>query len=139
MARAKFFKNKCLTLGQQVGLMQGAFARFERRWTRSSVNWTGEVRPSGISESYRIRIHYTLNRRPKVWVLSPRLEGLPDGEKIKHRFSDSSLCLHIPDDWNSGLPITRLVPWASLWLYHYEVWHATGKWHGGGHEPSGGK
>jgi hypothetical protein len=24
------------------------------------------------------------------------------------------------------------VPWTALWLYHYEVWHATGEWLGGG-------
>ena len=28
-----------------------------------------------------------------------------------------------------------IVPWASLWLYYYEVWHATGEWLGGGEHP----
>lgn len=25
------------------------------------------------------------------------------------------------------------VPWLSLWLLHYEAWHAIGEWLGGGH------
>ena len=29
-----------------------------------------------------------------------------------------------------------IVPWACLWLYYYEVWHATGEWLGGGLHPS---
>ena len=26
-------------------------------------------------------------------------------------------------------------PWVSTWLYFYEVWYATGNWHGGGTHP----
>jgi hypothetical protein len=29
---------------------------------------------------------------------------------------------------------TTIIPWLSLWLYYYEVWHATGEWMGGGIE-----
>jgi hypothetical protein len=29
-----------------------------------------------------------------------------------------------------------IVPWTSLWLYYYEIWHATGEWLGGGHDPA---
>jgi len=30
---------------------------------------------------------------------------------------------------------TTIVPWTSLWLRHYEVWHVTGEWWGGGEHP----
>jgi hypothetical protein len=33
---------------------------------------------------------------------------------------------------------TSIVPWASEWLLHYEIWRATGTWTGGGHEPKQG-
>lgn len=26
-----------------------------------------------------------------------------------------------------------IVPWTSEWLFYYEIWLATGQWHGGGH------
>ncbi len=95
MARGKFFKLPCLTVGQQVGLMETSFAQFQRQWSRNFVSWTGDVRPSEMSEIYRIRIDYTFRCRPKVWVLSPALTKLPDGEKIKHRFSDNSLSAYL--------------------------------------------
>ncbi len=28
-----------------------------------------------------------------------------------------------------------ILPWASLWLFYYEVWLATGEWVGGGEHP----
>ena len=28
-----------------------------------------------------------------------------------------------------------ILPWTSLWLYFYELWHATGQWLGGGEHP----
>jgi hypothetical protein len=27
-----------------------------------------------------------------------------------------------------------IVPWLTEWLFHYEAWHASKKWLGGGHE-----
>jgi len=32
-----------------------------------------------------------------------------------------------------------IIPWASEWLFHYEIWKVTKTWHGGGHDPSPGK
>ena len=29
-----------------------------------------------------------------------------------------------------------IMPWLALWLFHYEAWHATGEWLGGGQEPT---
>lgn len=31
-----------------------------------------------------------------------------------------------------------VIPWTSEWLLHYEVWLATGDWHGRGEHPSTG-
>ena len=28
-----------------------------------------------------------------------------------------------------------IIPWASEWLLHYEIWLATGEWQGGGIHP----
>ena len=53
-------------------------------------------------------------------------------------YGQERLCLYLPGsgEWSSELPLGRtFLPWISLWLYFYEVWHATGEWLGGGLEP----
>jgi len=32
-----------------------------------------------------------------------------------------------------------IIAWASEWLFFYELWLATGEWHGGGHDPTSSK
>lgn len=54
-------------------------------------------------------------------------------------YQQKTLCLFNPTkgDWNSRMRIdSTILPWATLWLYFYEVWHATGAWLGGGDHPS---
>ena len=34
--------------------------------------------------------------------------------------------------------VNTIIPWTSEWLLHYELWHATGKWLGGGHRNDAG-
>ncbi len=46
---------------------------------------------------------------------------------------DSGLCLFDPDDrqWDgTKLIADTIVPWASEWLHHYELWHLDGVWRG---------
>jgi hypothetical protein len=34
------------------------------------------------------------------------------------------------------MPIAdTIIPWTSEWLFFYELWLASGEWHGGGHDP----
>jgi len=48
-----------------------------------------------------------------------------------------SLCLCYPMEWDAGQLIARtIIPWASEWLLHFEIFVASGRWHGGGHEPA---
>ena len=43
-------------------------------------------------------------------------------------------------DWRPDQKISEfIIPWIAVWLYFYEVWHITGEWLGGGHEPEGAK
>lgn len=105
-------------------------------WRCGEARWTGTLRATDISITFAITIIYRLGKRPRVYVTSPLLVDRPDAE-IPHRHSDGSLCLHLPDEWDSTMVIAEtIVPWAALWLYHYELWHATGEWHGGGAHPT---
>ncbi len=106
---------------------------FKARISRNRVTWTGDLQPSPISETYAVDIQYTLRGRPKVTVLQPVLRMRPSGEKVPHTFSDGSICLHLHQDWTPMMFVAdTTVPWLALWLYYYEVWHATGEWLGGG-------
>ncbi len=59
--------------------------------------------------------------------------SIAEGISIPHVFSDGSLCLHIPGQWQSDMTIAEyIVPWIAEWLFYYEVWLATGEWLGGG-------
>lgn len=74
-------------------------------------------------------------RRPEVVVLDPPLD-VPEGRSLPHVFPGDRLCLHYPGEWDDSMLVaTTIVPWASEWLLHYEIWKSTGEWHGGGHEP----
>ena len=74
-----------------------------------------------------------------VRVIAPELtrrSAAPD-DPIPHRYRDGDLCLYDPgieaprSEWDQTMPIAdTLVPWAAEWLFFYELWHATGVWHG---------
>lgn len=73
---------------------------------------------------------------PKVTVLDPALE-IPHGEELPHVYPGEELCLCYPWEWDESQLIAHtVVPWASEWLFHYEIWKATGTWCGGGHVTS---
>ena len=104
----------------------------------TGVVWEGDIRPNPISLTYRISIAYSLDKRPVIRVLSPKLV-FPEGHKLPHVYShqNQEICLYYPPakEWHDGMLFTKtILPWASEWLYHYEIWAATGEWHGGGIE-----
>ena len=91
-----------------------------------------------MSCDYKIRILYSISTSPEVYVVSPGLQCRANGRPIPHMYSKKNLCLYLPrsGEWEPDLFIAdTIVPWTSLWLYHYEVWHATGSWLGGGQHP----
>lgn len=109
------------------------------RWDNGSASWRGPVKPSGMSESYDIRILYEMGNSPKVTVVTPELHERADGQAIPHVYTGKRLCLYLPNsgEWSPRKLISEtIVPWTSLWLFYYEIWHATGTWAGGGVHPT---
>jgi hypothetical protein len=136
VTRNRIFKSPGLTLGQQIGRMSVSYPGFRGRLVRNSIQWDGELQPTPMSNTYSVRIDYVLRDRPKVWVVRPNLSETRRAVRIPHTFSNGSVCLHLHSDWTPKMFVAEtIVPWLSLWLFHYEVWRATGVWHGGGHEP----
>lgn len=118
--------------------MEKHFPSFVLKWKRGIATWTGILQPTPASDRYTVKIQYSLSDVPNVWVISPQLLERPTGEKIPHVYGGNRLCLYLPGsgEWErTKLIAETIVPWASLWLYYYELWHATGEWLGGGIHP----
>lgn len=113
--------------------------------------WRGRLTP--LSRTYEVQVSYWRPRDddpyvmrhawfPEVTILDPRLKRRPSApdEAIPHIYTTDGaafpvLCLFDPRDfgWGSHQTIAdTILPWAAGWLRFYEIWHATGVWHGGG-------
>lgn len=121
------------SLVQQAIGIAGTFPGRRPTVARGKLRWVGELQPSPLSETYKVRIEYTLNKRPVIQVLEPKLES-PPGEPLPHTFEGDTLCVYYPGEWSGDLAIeVTIIPWVSEWLLYYELWLVTGKWLGGGH------
>ncbi len=133
-----FPKLRGLTPVQHILMMQKLHPQFSYRIQRDAVTWMGKLSPTDLSETYEVRIDCKQNERPQVWVMKPKLSQRDESKPIPHLYLEGDLCLYRPSkaEWRpTDLIAETLVPWASLWLYYYEVWHATGEWLGGGEHP----
>lgn len=116
--------------------MKKSFPQFRLTRTHGEFVWVGNVQPYQHGATYRLEIHFDGINHPRVYVREPRLELTPGQKTLPHVFADSgSLCLYYPPDgdWKLGDRLAKtILPWAMLWLYHYELWQVTGEWLGGG-------
>jgi hypothetical protein len=95
-----------------------------------------------MSRYYTVKIKYHPNSKgvmtPDTYVLFPKHLPLAKGKtKLPHVYCNESqkICLYDwrNKEWNPTMPLaTTIVPWASEWLYFYEVWVMTGEWYGEG-------
>lgn len=102
---------------------------------RDELIWGGELTPSPLSRTYRVEMRYKMNGLPIAKVVSPELETR-NGKRPPHLYANGNLCLFYPrtKEWHGGLLLAKtIIPWASEWLFHYEIWLARGEWHGGGY------
>lgn len=100
--------------------------------------WEMSILPSPNSKTYRIRIDYTIGESPKVFVIDPPVLKRPEGQDhLPHVFDtkQQQICLYYGPfgEWNGSMFLARkIVPWASEWLFYYELWLSTGEWLGEG-------
>ena len=106
--------------------------------------WKGWLQPTAVSERYQVRIEAFRSPKkvPKTYVESPALKQR-NGESAPHLYSvrRAQLCLWYPGrgEWSPRMWFAdSILLWASLWLFFYEVWLATGDWLGGGEHPKSG-
>jgi len=131
-------KAKKHTLAEQYSALRLSYPLFSVKLGRQSVSATGQIQPTPRSLPYTFKLKYRLAQRPKVNILEPQLEKHENGDPIPHVYPGNELCLYYPkyQEFNSSMLIADcIIPWTSLWLYHYENWHITGDWEGGGVHP----
>lgn len=149
-----------LSIGAQDAALRAEWPSFRKIIVSDRIGlWRGWI--TAFSKPYLIEVRYVMNDPfepfpisaawfPEVRVLEPRLEAAPraPGEDIPHIYGDPDrpdlpiLCLFDPrvGGWSRGRFISdTIIPWTASWLRFYEIWQATGEWHGGGaeHAPLG--
>jgi hypothetical protein len=87
----------------------------------NSLTWVGALQPTPLIETYRVRLRYQLEKRPRVTFVSPELSAR-NGCTVPHVFRAQALCLfrfkHC--EWDSTMSLAKtIVPWTSLWLLHW--------------------
>jgi hypothetical protein len=101
------------------------------------LHWQGNLQPSRASRTFTLSLtHDGGDQTPAVTVVHPQLRT-EEVERLPHVYPGDELCLCYPSEWNAGKLIAyTIIPWAAEWLLQYEIFVATGSWHGGGHEPA---
>ncbi len=98
-----------------------------------------KIRPDVFSKEYDVKIVYETGKIVSVYIVNEKLEIAQNRDKLPHVFNHDlqKLCLYSKDGgrWSPDKSIvSTIIPWASEWLYYYELWLIDGKWLGGGHD-----
>ena len=137
--------NKELSTTTQAQQLRSLFPGCKLEVKRRKLVWCYDLQPTAISRRYTVKIKYHPNSKgvmtPDNYVMFPKHLPLAEGEfKLPHVYCNESqrICLYDwrQKEWNPTMSLaTTIVPWASEWLYFYEVWVMTGEWYGGGNHP----
>ena len=138
-------KAHSLSMALQAGKIKSLFPGSVISNDPNKIIWKYSITPSPLSCTYEIKLIYIKGEQPNIFVLNPKLSLHPNEKKLPHVYDNEKqwLCLYYRKarEWNSSMLLTEtVIPWTSEWLYHYEIWLATGEWHGGGiHHEMGGE
>jgi len=141
MGNRKTVRAKKLSMSQQACALRMRHPDAQCDIRGNSLNWSGELQPTPMSPVYSVTIDYEKGKWPNTKVVTPKLI-VPEGGSLPHVYNaeEQRLCLFSPlgdrPDWDSSRSIAMtIIPWASEWLFYYEIWLATGEWIGGGIHP----
>jgi hypothetical protein len=134
------FIKKYKTIPDQVRSIYFKYPQFKAVFTsHDSMKVTGELQPTSRSSIYQFVLKYSLSKSPEIKIISPKLMKNEKGQNPPHLYPKENLCLYHPkyqEFKRTDLLGDTIIPWTSLWLYYYEVWHLTGDWLGGGEHPT---
>ncbi len=136
----KKFTTRDKTIAEQLSAIRSKYPQFETAFaSHSGLKVNGALQPTSRSAAYNFILKYNLTDRPKIKIISPEIRKNEKGEDAEHLYPGGCLCLYQPkyrEFTRTDLLADTIIPWTSLWLYHYEVWHLTDKWLGGGEHPT---
>ena len=125
------------TLAQQAMRLLSLFpsSTYKINVSQKILTWDSILQPTEYGKSYSVRIEYKLGSAPEVYVTDPvfdkyQAKGLPHIYPSKKKYP--KLCLYYPKDkeWKPSMFIAEsIVLWISEWLFFYEIWLITKKWH----------
>jgi hypothetical protein len=134
-----YIKEKDKKIVEQAYSITNKYPAFNVQFDYQKLKVVGELQPTSRSGKYIVEIKYQLKQLPKIQVIEPKLVINYNGDKIPHVYLGNKLCLYRPkynEFTDKNFISETIIPWTSLWLYYYEVWHITGEWLGGGEHPN---
>jgi hypothetical protein len=126
---------RTLGIHEQSAWVRSRFPGFQCTIEAGLLVCRGRIQPSPMCSTYDVEVHYRTGTWPKAFVLDPKLQPLEPGGRIPHSYGNARPCLFYPSRhaWRSDMKLAdTVIPWLSLWMAFYEMWHATGEWYGGG-------
>lgn len=140
--RSRFRGRKGIPALTQVLTIKEAFPEAKiNQIKRGHYEVTVPLNPKNASRTYDVKISFT-QFGAKVFVVNEVLKVAENRKKLPHVYDHEKqhLCLYSISlkEWDSKkLIIKTLIPWASEWLFFYELWLIEGQWLGGGHDEYG--
>ncbi len=134
----EMIKKREIPLIVQANRLQLYFPDSKYSVRQNILVWKGYLQPTHLSSKYLIKVVYQREKHPNVYVIEPKPLILAEGKpKLEHVYDTDKqhLCIYYKraKEWNQTKFIAdTIIPWTSEWLLHYEIWVATGLWHGGG-------
>lgn len=126
---------RAINLARQMAAVKAAVPTAETTLRGGELVCNLTLQPTPVSRRYTVRIAYRHRGNPRVSITDPPLALHPDATHLPHVYASGDLCLYLPGEWNDHMFLSQtIVPWASAWLLHYELWLITGRWTGSGEE-----
>jgi len=146
MAMIRIRKRR-ITLAQQQFAIKRRYgnAVIKSSLKNSFLQCVVKIMPTPESRKYEVSFECKYGYRPKAYLKNQGLLKSED-DRPPHLYECQyygegreklQLCLYMPgtNEWNDEMLIAdTFIPWATEWLYYYEIWRMTGKWLGGGHD-----
>lgn len=124
---------RAINLGRQLAAIRHVFPAAAGSIRCGVLTSAVPLQPTAASRSYTVRLTHRHWTPPQLDVIDPVLKLHPDTDSLPHIYRGDHLCLYYPGEWDDrSFLADTVLPWASEWLLHYELWLATASWHGGG-------
>lgn len=146
----KYFKRKKTVNRTAVSIAISVSSQFERlkssfpnlvveELSKTKLIVVIQIRPDVFSREYDVKIVYETGKSVLVFIVNEKLKIAENRTKLPHVWDNElqKICLYSREGgkWSSEKSIiSTVVPWASEWLFYYELWLIDGLWKGGGHD-----